>query len=128
MKKIFLLDETTEEWKECNRCMPLDVIGGLDPNEVSALRRLDVDRPYLVMSWIQSLIMLRSETPEGLRVPPPILSRVHQVLSDGFLAGSSTLTPLVCSFICDCLIIEYPVHNSGGAPPLHSFVRSFVTV
>ena len=39
----------------------------------------------MVMSWIQSLIMLRSETPEGLRVTPPLLSRVHQVLSDGML-------------------------------------------
>ena len=85
MKHTFMLVETSEEWKACNRCMPLDVIGGVDPNEVNALRRLDVDRQYLVMSWIQSLIMLRSETPEGLRVPPPILSRVHQVLSDGFL-------------------------------------------
>lgn len=84
-KKIFLLDGSSREWKECNRCMPLDVIGGVDPNEVAALTRLDCDRPYLVMSWIQSLIILRSETSEGLRVPPPILSRVHQVLSDGIL-------------------------------------------
>jgi hypothetical protein len=61
-------------------------------SEVAALARLDCDRPYLAMSWIQSLIILRAETPEGLRVPPPILSRVHQVLSDGLLGRAAHLS------------------------------------
>lgn len=85
LKKVFLLDERTHEWKACNEAMPLDVLDGVDPAEAAALRRLNSDRPYLVMSWIQLLVILRQETAEGLRVPPPILSRVHQVLSDGFL-------------------------------------------
>lgn len=85
VKRLFLLDESEKEWIACNRAMKLSVIGSLNAQETEALRSITCDRAYLVMSWIHSLIMLRMETTDGLQLPPPILSRVHQVLSDGLL-------------------------------------------
>ena len=81
----FSLTEADDVWHACCAATPLAVVGGVDDGELAALRRLDCDRAYLVMSWIQSHIVARAEDAEGLRVPPPVLSRVHQTLSDGML-------------------------------------------
>ena len=48
----------------------------MDDAELAALQHLDCDRAYLVKSWIQAHIAARAEDAEGLRVPPPVLSRV----------------------------------------------------
>lgn len=80
-----LLTEDDESWRRCCEALPLDVIGGMDPHERREIESLACDRVYLVMSWIQALIARRMESEEGLRVAPPILSRVHQVLTDGIL-------------------------------------------
>jgi predicted membrane chloride channel (bestrophin family) len=80
---VFSLTEIDEKWRECCAATPLAVIGGLDVSEVSFLQKINCDRAYLVMSWIQTLIVSRTEEKEGLRIPPPILSRVWQVLSEG---------------------------------------------
>ena len=80
-----LLTEDDESWRRCCEALPLDVIGGMDPHERREIESLACDRVYLVMSWIQALIARRMESEEGLRVAPPILSRVHQALTDGML-------------------------------------------
>jgi len=41
------------------------------------------NKTYLVMTWLTRLITLRHVCEGGLAVPPPILSRSYQVLSDG---------------------------------------------
>jgi predicted membrane chloride channel (bestrophin family) len=81
----FLLQENDELWAKCCAATPLAVIGGLDPHELKELDELDCDRTYLVQAWIQALIIRRFEDAEGIRVSPPILSRVHQCLTNGML-------------------------------------------
>lgn len=81
----FSLTEQHDKWRACCTATPLAVVGGVDGSELAALQRLDCDRVYLVMSWIQALIVTRSEERDGLRIAHPILSRCHQVLSDGML-------------------------------------------
>ena len=81
----FSLTEADDAWRACCAVTPLAVVGGVDAGELAVLQRLDCDRAYLVMSWIQSHIVARAEDAEGLRVPPPVLSRVYQTLSDGML-------------------------------------------
>jgi predicted membrane chloride channel (bestrophin family) len=81
----FSLTEADDAWRACCAATPLAVVGGVDGAELAALRRLDCDRAYLVMSWIQAHIVARAEDAEGLRVPPPVLSRVYQTLSEGML-------------------------------------------
>lgn len=81
----FSLTEADHAWRACCAATPLAVVGGVDGAELAALRRLDCDRAYLVMSWIQAHIVARAEDAEGLRVPPPVLSRVYQTLSEGAL-------------------------------------------
>jgi len=81
----FSLTEADDAWRACCAATPLAVVGGVDGTELAALRRLDCDRAYLVMSWIQAHIVARAEDAEGLRVPPPVLSRVYQTLSEGML-------------------------------------------
>ena len=82
---VLALTEDEESWRRCCEALPLDVVGGLDPHERREIEALACDRVYLVMSWIQALIVMRTESEEGLRVAAPILSRVHQVLTDGML-------------------------------------------
>ena len=81
----FSLTEADDKWRACCAATPLAVVGGVDGAELAALQRLDCDRAYLVMSWIHALVVARAEETEGLRVPPPVLSRVYQTLSDGML-------------------------------------------
>lgn len=109
---VFALTENSETWRECCAALPLAVVGGLDAAERAALERLDVDRPYLVMAWIQALIMRRMDSEEGLRVPAPIVSRVHQVLSDGMLgynqADKIATTPFPMPYaqmLTACLVV-----------------------
>lgn len=81
----FLLREDQDLWVRCCAATPLAVIGGLDPHEFKELDELDCDRAYLVLAWIQALIIRRYEDLDGIRVGPPILSRVHQTLTNGML-------------------------------------------
>jgi predicted membrane chloride channel (bestrophin family) len=81
----FSLTEADDAWRACCAATPLAVVGGVDGAELAALQRLDCDRAYLVMSWIQAHVVARAEDAEGLRVPPPVLSRVYQTLSEGML-------------------------------------------
>ena len=81
----FLLREDQDLWLRCCAATPLAVIGGLDPHEFKELDELDCDRAYLVLAWIQALIIRRYEDLDGIRVGPPILSRVHQTLTNGML-------------------------------------------
>jgi predicted membrane chloride channel (bestrophin family) len=82
---VFSLTERSEIWHACCVATPLAVVGGVDGSEIAFLSRLNCDRVYVVMSLIQCLIVSRSEEKDGLRIPPPILSRCYQVLSDGLL-------------------------------------------
>ena len=72
----FSLTEADHAWRACCAATPLAVVGGVDGAELAALRRLDCDRAYLVMSWIQAHIVARAEDAEGLRVPPGAVARL----------------------------------------------------
>ena len=85
LPNLFMLSEGTSEWIRCNESMPITVLGGVPDKEKKSLDLLVCNRAYLVLNWIQSLLIHRLESTPGLRVPAPIMSRVHQVMSDGTL-------------------------------------------
>ena len=61
----------------------LPVLGGVDADETRVLREVN-DRVGFVFELLLSQLNAR-HADGGLWVPPPILSRTHQVLSDGML-------------------------------------------
>ena len=64
-----------------------DVIGGVSQTEIDLLEPVAAgDRAYLVQTWIVRLMTNRLAS-GGLAIPPPLLSRTYQVLSDGTAAA-----------------------------------------
>ena len=69
-------------WANC-----FDVIGGVSQTEIDLLQPVAPgDRAYLVQTWIVRLMTNRLAA-GGLAIPPPLLSRTYQVLSDGTAAA-----------------------------------------
>ena len=65
-----------------------DVVGGVTDIEVGLLRGVPADeRGFLVMTWLYRVIATRLGN-GGLGIPPPLLSRVYQVLSDGMVGAN----------------------------------------
>eukprot|EP00294_Goniomonas_avonlea_P011074 CAMPEP_0114546480 /NCGR_PEP_ID=MMETSP0114-20121206/3957_1 /TAXON_ID=31324 /ORGANISM="Goniomonas sp, Strain m" /LENGTH=376 /DNA_ID=CAMNT_0001730979 /DNA_START=45 /DNA_END=1175 /DNA_ORIENTATION=- len=77
-------EAAAEEPDEFGHCETLMVLGGITPQELALLSEIE-GRPYQVMCWIQRDILLRHKA-GGMSVPPPILSRCMQAMSDGFNA------------------------------------------
>jgi hypothetical protein len=64
-----------------------DVIGGVSQGEIELLEPVAAgDRAYLVQTWMVRLMTNRLAA-GGLAIPPPLLSRTYQVLSDGTAAA-----------------------------------------
>ena len=64
-----------------------DVIGGVTQSEIDLLEpAASGDRAYIVQTWIVRLMTNRLAA-GGLAIPPPLLSRTYQVLSDGTAAA-----------------------------------------
>ena len=64
-----------------------DVIGGVTEGELQLLEPLGPgDRAYVVQTWMVRLMTNRLAA-GGLAIPPPLLSRTYQVLSDGTAAA-----------------------------------------
>jgi hypothetical protein len=64
-----------------------DVVGGVTQGEIDLLEPLaSGDRAYVVQTWIVRLMTNRLAA-GGLAIPPPLLSRTYQVLSDGTAAA-----------------------------------------
>lgn len=106
---IFVLRASPAHLQKYNSAFPLPVIDGISTKEFKCmacggrypisskkfLRTLDhsccgahlpyMERPYLVMAWIQELLVDRQRQ-GGLDVPAPILSRPYQLLSEGLTA------------------------------------------
>jgi len=69
------------------RANGFDVVGGVTDGELELLERLAPgDRAYVVQTWIVRLMTNRLSA-GGLAIPPPLLSRTYQVLSDGTAAA-----------------------------------------
>eukprot|EP00923_Selenidium_pygospionis_P051358 GHVN01089169.1.p2 GENE.GHVN01089169.1~~GHVN01089169.1.p2 ORF type:complete len:499 (-),score=68.98 GHVN01089169.1:1187-2683(-) len=66
------------------RKVELEVLGGINHEEFSVLRKAE-DQAFVVGHWLSQLISRRIVA-GGVPVPPPILSRVWQILSLGMLA------------------------------------------
>ena len=64
-----------------------DVIGGVSEAELAMLAPLPPsNRPFRVQTWMVRMMTNRL-TAGGLAIPPPLLSRTYQVLSDGTAAA-----------------------------------------
>jgi len=64
-----------------------DVIGGVSQSEIDLLEPVAPgDRAFVVQTWIVRLMTNRLAA-GGLAIPPPLLSRTYQVLSDGTAAA-----------------------------------------
>jgi len=69
------------------RANQFDVVGGVSQAEVDVLAPVAPgDRAYVVQTWIVRLMTNRLAA-GGLSIPPPLLSRTYQVLSDGTAAA-----------------------------------------
>jgi len=67
----------------------------INPEHTLPAEDVSVDRVGIVMGWIMREVGLR-QIQGGVAVPPPVLSRLYQVLSDGRLGFQH------CEKICDC--------------------------
>ena len=68
-----------------------DVVGGVSAAEMETLAALPAeDRSYVVMNWILRLMAQRMRQ-GGLAIPPPLLSRTYQILSDAMLGAQQAV-------------------------------------
>ena len=68
-----------------------DVVGGVSEIEVQLLSSLPpADRTFIIFTWILRLMVARIGD-GGLAIPPPLLSRTYQVLSDSMAASQQAL-------------------------------------
>lgn len=81
---IFVLQTSNHHKNAYFRWQKLPVIGGLLQEESVLLQNSVWERPSIVLSWVQTATFNRSRN-GGLQVPPPILTRVYQELSNGML-------------------------------------------
>jgi len=73
--------------KRLARANSFDVVGGVSDAEVELLSPIPPgDRAFLVTTWLVRLMTNRLAE-GGLAIPPPLLSRTYQVLSDGTAAA-----------------------------------------
>ena len=82
--------------KRLARANSFDVVGGVSDAEVELLSPIPPgDRAFLVTTWLVRLMTNRLAE-GGLAIPPPLLSRTYQVLSDGTAAAMQARKALVC--------------------------------
>jgi len=75
-----------------------DVIGGVTQSEIDMLEPVPPgDRAFVVQTWIVRLMTNRLAA-GGLAIPPPLLSRTYQVLSDGTAAAAQARKVSYVSF------------------------------
>eukprot|EP01023_Acetabularia_acetabulum_P020213 TRINITY_DN20429_c0_g2_i1.p1 TRINITY_DN20429_c0_g2~~TRINITY_DN20429_c0_g2_i1.p1 ORF type:complete len:458 (+),score=86.68 TRINITY_DN20429_c0_g2_i1:226-1599(+) len=106
---IFLLWSGEKAMQTLHKAMPLSIVGGLNDDEFAALggnaKRDDYthglhqgnfdnlkniyvpgpnERVHTVMNWVHQFIMERRKQ-GGLKIEPPIITRLYQVFSEGML-------------------------------------------
>ena len=86
-KASLLLQGDQRLLKRLARANCFDVVGGVTQGEVDLLEpAAPGDRAFVVQTWIVRLMTNRLAA-GGLAIPPPLLSRTYQVLSDGTAAA-----------------------------------------
>eukprot|EP01024_Parvocaulis_polyphysoides_P014826 TRINITY_DN16220_c0_g1_i2.p1 TRINITY_DN16220_c0_g1~~TRINITY_DN16220_c0_g1_i2.p1 ORF type:complete len:459 (+),score=57.88 TRINITY_DN16220_c0_g1_i2:128-1504(+) len=116
---VFLLRSGDQAMGTLHRAMPLTLVGGLNEDEKNALGEeiweegckhglhqghLDAlkhvyvpgpaERVHTVMNWVHQYIMERRQQ-GGLKIEPPIITRLYQVFSEGMLGFEQ------CRKFCD---------------------------
>jgi len=87
MANALIRNASAEAVLEMTRANRFDVIGGVSDSELQMLKpRNSSTRVFLVQTWMFRLMTNRLLA-GGLGVPPPILSRTYQVLSEGTAAA-----------------------------------------
>ena len=82
-----LLKGDKQTMRRLARANCFDVVGGVTQSEIDLLEpAAPGDRAFLVQTWIVRLMTNRLAA-GGLAIPPPLLSRTYQVLSDGTAAA-----------------------------------------
>lgn len=85
------LDQSSKHREEYHASRPLLVIGGVSEGEVLALQRARGAEAKVNLCWFWLIEFIQREHMAGSTgaVAPPIISRVHQFLSDGGLGYNS---------------------------------------
>eukprot|EP00294_Goniomonas_avonlea_P008745 CAMPEP_0114552300 /NCGR_PEP_ID=MMETSP0114-20121206/7054_1 /TAXON_ID=31324 /ORGANISM="Goniomonas sp, Strain m" /LENGTH=409 /DNA_ID=CAMNT_0001737173 /DNA_START=290 /DNA_END=1519 /DNA_ORIENTATION=- len=102
-----------EEVDEFGNVETLVVLGGLTEREREVLEKLE-GRSYQVMGWLNRDILLRHKA-GGVAVPPPVLGRGLQAISDGFNAFQvaakimDTLFPFPYAQLLNGLMIMFTI-------------------
>ncbi|HBF26304.1 MAG TPA: hypothetical protein DDW61_00785, partial [Actinobacteria bacterium] len=82
--------------------VPVEVLGNVTKAEAELLRKCE-DPTHMVASWMIRGITVRQRE-GGVSVPPPILSRVYQELSNAMLGYNNALkvatTPFPFPYVC----------------------------
>mmetsp|Transcript_41512 Transcript_41512/g.109497 ORF Transcript_41512/g.109497 Transcript_41512/m.109497 type:complete len:563 (-) Transcript_41512:102-1790(-) len=81
-----LVSDNTRIRAQLAEANKFDVVGGISAEEVKLLEEIaPEDRSFVVQTWIVRMMTERLRQ-GGLAIPPPLLSRTYQVLSDGTAA------------------------------------------
>ena len=84
---LFVRNASSKGVVELTRANKFDVVGGVAESELALLQhRSPGSRVFRVQTWLFRLMTNRLLA-GGLAIPPPLLSRTYQVLSDGTAAA-----------------------------------------
>jgi hypothetical protein len=115
---------------------PVQIVGDISGEELARLEKSD-DRINLVISWLYELV---TDIVPSVAVPPPIISRVYQELSNGALGYSQAekLADVPFPFIfAQCLALSLVIFtlvapiafaDLAGNSKLNPVISSFVIV
>jgi len=88
LKTTVLSMGTLAEQAKLARANSFEVVGGVSETELRLLQPMRAgDRSFKVQTWMVRMMTARLQA-GGLAIPPPLLSRTYQVLSDGTAAAS----------------------------------------
>lgn len=84
LKSYVVLRIRPHHYQKYFRSLPLPVLGGLNQTEKAIIASAVQEPVFLIFCWVHRLIVERRMA-GGIREDAPIVSRIHQVLSDGML-------------------------------------------
>jgi len=85
LKHMLGIDKTPEDRTKYNAARPMSVLGGVSTNEILRLQhaRGTLAKTQLTWYWLSEFVTRESIAGSTGKVAPPIISRIHQFLSDG---------------------------------------------
>lgn len=91
LNQVIFLHQSAATAEKLALANGFDVVGGVSQAELGLLKQMPAcDRSFTVMNWILRSMATRIRL-GGLAIPPPLLSRTYQILSDAMLAGEQAM-------------------------------------